>query len=198
MNNKETILLATLELASENGLGNLSMSQIAKKVGIQKPSLYSHFSSKEELIKSLYQYLREKAKKAGSITSIDYGKLVAGQNPRDILLDAVHSYSKINEDKNLRMFYRFIMSERVFHKEAAKIMIAETEKMILATKQLFYAMEVHHVMHFKDIDMAALSFAMATHSLMDFQIDKEFAEDTDTTQQVTAFIDYFCEIHMGR
>lgn len=37
----------------------------------------------------------------------------------------------------MRIFYKFIISERVFSKEAIKIMITETERMILATKQLF-------------------------------------------------------------
>lgn len=198
MNNKETIFLATLELASEKGLGNISLSQIAKKVGIQKPSLYSHFSSKEDLIGGLYLYLRESAQKSSDHSPIDYGKLVEGQNACDILLRAVESYSRINADKKMRMFYRFVMSERVFNKEAAKIMIIETEKMLLATKQLFYAMQVHKVMDFSNVDMAATSFAMAIHSLLDYQIDKEFAETTNTSQQITAYIEYFCKIHEER
>lgn len=198
MNNKETIFLATLELASEKGLGNISLSQIAKKVGIQKPSLYSHFSSKEDLIGGLYLYLRESAQKSSDHSPIDYGKLVEGQNACDILLRAVESYSRINADKKMRMFYRFVMSERVFNKEAAKIMIIETEKMLLATKQLFYAMQVHKVMDFSNVDMAATSFAMAIHSLLDYQIDKKFAETTNTSQQITAYIEYFCKIHEER
>lgn len=195
MNNKETIFHATLELASEKGLGNVSLSQIAKKVGIQKPSLYSHFTSKEELIDGLYLYLRENASKVSGNGPIDYGKLVDGQNTRDVLLRAVESYSRINTDKNMRMFYRFVMSERVFNKEAGKIMVSETEKMVLATKQLFYAMQVHKVMEFDNVDMAATLFAMAIHSLLDYQIDKEFTENSDTSQQIAAFIDYFCTIY---
>ena len=44
--NKEKIIMSTLELACENGLRSVSMSQIAEKAGIKKSSLYSHFSSK--------------------------------------------------------------------------------------------------------------------------------------------------------
>lgn len=195
LNNKETILLATFELASEKGLGNISMSQIAQKVGIQKPSLYSHFRSKEELIDGLYLYLRENASKAAGNGPVDYGKLVEGRNARDVLLRAVESYSRLNADENMRMFYRFVMSERVFSKEAAKIMVTETEKMVLAAKQLFYAMQVHKVLQFNNVDMAATLFAMAVHSLLDYQIDKEFAENADTAQQIEAFIDYFCRLY---
>ena len=69
MNRKEEIIYATLELASEYGLKSVSLSQIADKVGIKKPSLYNHFKSKEELVTSMYTFLREKAKQGVSNTS---------------------------------------------------------------------------------------------------------------------------------
>ena len=46
---------------------------------------------------------------------------------------------------------------------AAKILAEETEKMIIATKQLFYAMEVHKLLHFQNADMSAVSFAMTVY-----------------------------------
>ena len=54
LSTKEKILQATLELAAKEGLGSVSLAQIAKKVGIQKPSLYNHFSSKDAIILELY------------------------------------------------------------------------------------------------------------------------------------------------
>lgn len=51
---------------------------------------------------------------------------------------------------------------------AARIVAEETERMIIATKQLFYAMEVHKLLHFENADMSALSFAMTIHGLMDY------------------------------
>ena len=47
---------------------------------------------------------------------------------------------------------------------AAKILAEETGKMIIATKQLFYAMEVHKLLHFQNADMSAVSFAMDLRS----------------------------------
>ena len=37
MNRKEEIIMATLELAAEKGLGSVSVNMIAVKVGIKKP-----------------------------------------------------------------------------------------------------------------------------------------------------------------
>lgn len=194
MNNKETILKATLQLASEVGLGNVSLSQIAKKVGIQKTSLYSHFSSKEEIINSLYEYLRETAKLRNAVPVVDYESFGNGQEAFDILYQAVMNYMKITDDDDMNMFYRFIMSERVFHEEAAKIMIKETETMIAITKQLFYAMQVHKQLYFPDVDMAAISFAMTIHALIDYQYDKQFVERTDQRDMIKQYLTYFCNL----
>ena len=62
MNRKEEIVLVTLELAAQKGLANVSMSMIANKVGIKKPSLYKHFASKEEMVDAMYGDIRRQAK----------------------------------------------------------------------------------------------------------------------------------------
>lgn len=195
MASRESILMATLELASQNGLGAVSLSQIAKKVGIQKASLYSHFSSKDEIIDSLYEYLRTKARSKVSTGEIDYGKLVKGKTALEVLRYVVNSYQTMNEDTDMMQFYRFIVSERPFNEEAAKIMIAETEKMILATKQLFYAMQVQHVMNFSNVDMAAFSFAMSVHSIIDYIEDKKTAGIEDDGKMMDDFLEEFCKIY---
>ena len=76
MDRKEEIIIVTLKLASQIGLSNVSMEQIAKQVGIKKPSLYNHFKSKDEIIDAMYEYLREKSKNSLSISNVDYSLLV--------------------------------------------------------------------------------------------------------------------------
>lgn len=49
MDNKDRILDATDLLFADRGY-NLSMSDIAKEVGIKVPSIYSHYSGKDEII----------------------------------------------------------------------------------------------------------------------------------------------------
>ena len=43
------------------------MSMIADKIGIKKPSLYKHFSSKDEIVEAMYQFLREQPRKNANI-----------------------------------------------------------------------------------------------------------------------------------
>jgi AcrR family transcriptional regulator len=196
MTTKEKILIATLELASEQGLGSVSLSQIAKKVGIQKPSLYNHFASKDEIIDGLYEYLRQRAKDKVANTMIDYGELVKNKSALEILTQTVNSYMAIDQDADMEQFYKFVMSERSIQKEAAKIMLVETEKMILATKQLFYAMQVQHIMEFQNIDMAAFSYAMTIHSTMDYIHDQRMAGVEVTAEQMLDdYLKEFCGIY---
>lgn len=197
MNRREEIILAALELAAENGLSNVSMSQIAEKLGIRKPSLYNHFKSKEEIISAMYQYLRDRSKEQLSLSDIDYGEFVKDKSMEEALTCAVSNYGKICMENKMFTFYKVIYSERAVNSTAAEIMAEETKRMISATKNLFYALRVHQKIHVDNIDMASISFAMTIHALMDYQLDcsccgKYFPQDM--TQD---YIKWFCTEYGG-
>lgn len=197
MNRKEEIILVTLELAAANGLSNVSMAQIAEKVGIQKPSLYNHFKAKEEIIAAMYQYLRERSKEQLSLADIDYGEFIKGKSMEEALMQSVANYRNINTENKMFSFYKVIYSERSVNPTAAKIMAEETRKMILATKNLFYALQVHKKIHVKDIDMAATSFAMTVHAMMDYQLDCSCSGEPVGQDMIQNYIKWFCNQHGG-
>lgn len=197
MNRKEEIILVTLELASINGLSNVSMAQIAKKMGIQKPSLYNHFNSKEEIISEMYQYLRNKSKEQLSLADIDYGEFIKGKSMEEALEQSVSNYTKITSENKMFSFYKVIYSERAVNPTAAKIMAEETRRMILATKNLFYALQVHKKICVKDIDMAATSFAMTVHAMIDYQLDCSCSGEPISQDMIQGYIKWFCNQHGG-
>ena len=195
MNRKEEIILVTLELAAANGLSNVSMAQIAEKMGIRKPSLYNHFKAKEEIVAAMYQYLREKSKEQLSLADIDYGEFIKGKSMEEALTQSVANYRNINTENKMFSFYKVIYSERSVNPTAAKIMAEETRKMILATKNLFYALQVHKKIHVKDIDMAATSFAMTVHAMMDYQLDCSCSGEPVGQDMIQNYIKWFCNQH---
>lgn len=197
MNRKEEIILVTLELAATNGLSNVSMAQIAEKMGIRKPSLYNHFKAKEEIIAAMYQYLREKSKEQLSLADIDYGEFIKGKSMEEALTQSVANYSNINAENKMFSFYKVIYPERSVNPTAAKIMAEETRKMILATKNLFYALQVHKKIHVKDIDMAATSFAMTVHAMMDYQLDCSCSGEPVGQDMIQNYIKWFCNQYGG-
>ena len=195
MNRKEEIVLITLELAAEKGLANVSMSMIADKIGIKKPSLYKHFASKEEIVEAMYEYLRRQAKEKANIKPIDYSTFFAGKTVYEILQSVVRGYIQMNHQEKMLNFYKVIYSERSLNPMAARIVTEETDKMIIATKQLFYAMEVHKLLHFTNPDMSAVSFAMTIHGLMDYELDQSNGKCSYETDKnlLDDYLKWFCE-----
>ena len=56
---KERIFDTAVHLIAKNGFEKVSMRDIAGGTGIQAASIYNHFSSKEEILETIYQYFRE-------------------------------------------------------------------------------------------------------------------------------------------
>lgn len=73
----------------EKGLAGVSMSMIADKIGIKKPSLYKHFSSKDEIVEAMYQFLREQSKKNANIKPVDFSQLFQGKTAYEVLQGVV-------------------------------------------------------------------------------------------------------------
>lgn len=51
----QNIVEASFKLMAEHGIEKMSLSMIAKEVGISKPAIYYHFSSKEALVDFLFE-----------------------------------------------------------------------------------------------------------------------------------------------
>lgn len=194
-NRKEEIIMATLQLASENGLGTVSMQQIAEKVGITKASLYNHFSSRDEIVKEMYEVIRKASKEKADSGKIDYDMISDKLSLKDILAGAVGSYRKMVSDPKMYMFYKIIMSERSINCVAADIMVMETKTMINATKAIFYALQVKGIADFNDVDTAALSFAMGVHSILDYEFDLDYAGKEVDDKMMNNYLDEFCRIY---
>ena len=198
MERKEEIILAALDLASGNGLKSLSMSRIAAKVGMKAPSLYNHFRSKDEIIKAMYSFLREKALQNRSPGLPDPDSFASG-SLEQILLDSLAGYLGMVSDPDMMRFFRVLYSERSINPLAAEIMVEETEHMIRMTKNLFYALAVHGKMKSEGIDTAAMTFALTVHALIDYRMDRITAGGTDPsddgeslcTKELTDFVRWF-------
>lgn len=188
---KEEIVYATLTLASEKGLGSVSMQQIADRVGITKASLYNHFSSREEIVDAMYEILRETSKKNTGVGEVDYDALIRGRKMSDILKDVTGAYRAMISDPKMKLFYTVVMSERSINPAAAEIMIRETQTMIGATKVLFYALQAKGVAQFEDPDAAAFSFAMGVHSILNYEMDLIHTGEKPEKDLMDSYIDEF-------
>lgn len=167
------------------------MSQIAEKLGIKKPSLYNHFKSKEDIVNEMYQYLRKKSKEKSSFSEIDYSEHIKGKSAIEILTLSVLNYSTMVTNDNMFKFLKVIYSERAINSCAAKILAEETKKMILATKNLFYALQIHNKIEIDNIDIVATSFAMTVHAMLDYKFDCITANEPFEENMIKEYIEWF-------
>ncbi len=58
---KEKILLTAIKMFSKYGYDAVSLSKIAKEVGITKPAIYYHFESKEKLVEETFDFFIDKS-----------------------------------------------------------------------------------------------------------------------------------------
>ena len=63
-NTKDSILETAAKFFSERGYDRVTTREIANDVGINPASLYYHFTSKEEILRSLYNYYSDELHKA--------------------------------------------------------------------------------------------------------------------------------------
>ena len=198
---KEQIIQATLYLASEKGLRSVSMSDIAKEVGIKKPSLYNHFTSKNQLLEEMYTYLRSNAKMVTNVDGNYLDVFTNGSTAVDVLKNMISNYIKLSLEQNMQLFYKVLYSERSYSPIAARILLEETEKMIDATKQVFLVFLDRKWLQFDNVDLSAKVFALSIHSIIDYEIDKVFCEnnivnaDSIDLNLIDDYISYFCKLH---
>ena len=192
---RNEIVFATLELAAENGLGSVSMQQIANKIGITKASLYNHFSSRDEIVEAMYETIRQASKQKVVRTNIDYDALAKSGTFYEVIMKAVSSYRAIVQEPQMFLFYKLIMAERSINPAAAEIMVKETKTMIDATKVLFRSLEANGKAEFMDLDSAAFSFSMAIHSIIDYGFDLENAGVGSNDDMLNGYIEEFCRLY---
>lgn len=88
-NTKQVILAAALDLFSTQGFEATSMQQIAEAVGIRKPSLYSHFAGKQEILDELVRTTIEQYEKHSLFAQADWDNPDFTADKQDIMEDDV-------------------------------------------------------------------------------------------------------------
>jgi AcrR family transcriptional regulator len=73
----ERIRVAAMELIAEKGVQQVSLREIAERVGITKPALYYHFASREELLRGLVQPLIDDVAELLAVEEHDPRRLLA-------------------------------------------------------------------------------------------------------------------------
>ena len=75
---KEKILIAALELFSQEGFKNTSTSKVAKKAGVSEGLIFRHFKNKEGLLEAIIQEGEQRAK-------VLFADIVMEPDPKEVI-----------------------------------------------------------------------------------------------------------------
>ena len=87
----QTILNAAAELAEEKGLENVSLLQVAEKLGVKSPSLYNHLSGLPELSLGIAKLAMSKLEDAARNAAV-------GRSKGDALMEIALAYRKFAKE----------------------------------------------------------------------------------------------------
>ena len=124
---KQKILDEALRLFSINGYEATSIRQISDAVGIQKASLYSHFTSKQEILLTLIEDLTRFYEETLLFVETDWNneeeiqKLLPSYSEDDIFQMVKEQLLMVIHDPNISMMRKLLIVEQFRHPELASL-----------------------------------------------------------------------------
>ncbi|MBK5473006.1 MULTISPECIES: TetR/AcrR family transcriptional regulator [Bacillus] len=104
----QNIVEASFKLMAEHGIEKMSLSMIAKEVGISKPAIYYHFSSKEALVDFLFEEIFSGYHFASYFDKEQYTKENFAEK---LIADGLHMLSEYEGQEGiLRVINEFIVT----------------------------------------------------------------------------------------
>lgn len=124
---KERIRIKALHLFASYDYDAVSVAQIAKAVGIQAPSLYKHYASKEDIFHAIIRemeqrYAQHAAKLHINGTDAETDMMLYEQITDDQLVDmGLHMFSYFLHDEYESSFRKMLNMERYHNKQLADL-----------------------------------------------------------------------------
>ena len=111
---KKDIILSLLSLAEEKGLANVSLSDIALNVGIQKSSIYRHFESQKAIIDYTILFCQTELEKKVSI--VDSKLNFKAKDVQSFLYSLLDNLLETFTETPLCSYLCIIEQQRLFNK----------------------------------------------------------------------------------
>jgi len=125
---KELIFDVFVEMTSVSGYENVSMRDIARKVGIKGASIYNHFESKRKILEYAYDYYTEHMYDTRKPIDV-MKKLVETASAEEIVNALAFTFESSDTKKYMRMILiTKIVYMRLFHDPIAYAVFTDTDK----------------------------------------------------------------------
>ncbi len=167
---KERIFDVALDLFAQKGFDAVSMREIAEAVGIRKASLYSHFSSKDDLLERLFEYPMARLANIGP-HGTDAEQMIVSMGVDGFMVMAGGVFNQWIASREMEKIWRVICIE-LYHNEPMKKFYEKfTGEAIAYWRSNFGIMMKHGLIKPLDADALAREYmAFYMYAFMDYFI----------------------------
>jgi AcrR family transcriptional regulator len=173
-NLKKALIEAALEIIMREGIDNLSMRSVSKKIGVSHAALYRHFKSKEELVVAIalagFQMLDVKLSTVNRKSGTDpLTQLAAGSK-------AYIAFAVAHPD-----YYRIMFREQIRNKTDYPTLFEAFDKLF---KQTVGIITNYQVGHRVDAEITAVAIWSLLHGYASLIIDNQKDPTVGSKRQV--------------
>ncbi len=122
MGTREKIIDTAIDLFARHGFNEVSVRDITRAVGIKESSLYNHFSSKQQILDEIFNYL-DREFSSMSIPEDEAVKLIDGMDPAEFMDMCIMNFKMYFGKPKLIRIWRIISIERFRNKRANEFFI---------------------------------------------------------------------------
>ncbi|GAF64288.1 putative transcriptional regulator [Bacillus sp. TS-2] len=143
MTTKEKILCVAIDLFSQKGYDGVSIREITREVGIKESSLYNHFRSKDEIIKTIFEYFRnEFAKTLPPIEKLE--KLLERLNIQEFFEQGFENFKMHLVNPTNEKLWRILYIEHFRNPLAREIFLNDIIKKVLEFLEVVFEKLIYH------------------------------------------------------
>jgi AcrR family transcriptional regulator len=167
---KERIFDVAINLFAQNGFDATSMREIAEAVGIKKASMYSHFSSKDEILEKIIDYPTKRIEIIGP-QGVETEEQILSMGLKNFMTMSINVFLDWMKDPYMEQIWRIICIELYHNKKIKKFYSNFIENAFSFWKSNFEIMTKNNLIKPLDPEMLAreyLSFYQSAY--MDYFI----------------------------
>lgn len=122
MSTREKILETAIELFSKHSFSDVSVRDITRAVGIKESSLYNHFSSKQQILDEIFNYL-DREFSGMNIPEDEAARLIEGMDPEQFMDMCILNFKMYFGKPKLMKIWRIVSIERFRNARANEFFI---------------------------------------------------------------------------
>lgn len=179
MNTKDLLLEKALDLFSKEGYDAVSVRKLTRAIGIRESSFYNHYSAKKDLLNEIFR-LMQKDLEQSKPASEEMKKLTTELSLEAYLVQSIDRFMEKWRKPHAAKVWSIISMEQYRNREAAAIILMETERALQKLEAAFKLFQQKNIMVAGDTSQLARLYGYAIRSIhLEYSLRSFISDDAN-------------------